>query len=109
MEKPQTHKLALPFNGTDGGRSGPLSKGVLTITPGDKLRISAAKLQLGLLAQVPIPAQVSQVCMWCVCVCPWHVSGGQRTTFGSWFSPPPMRVLGIELRMSSLAVGAFTH
>lgn len=60
LEKPQTHKLAPPFNGTDGGTSGHLPKGVLTLTPGDKRRISAAVLQLGLLAQVPSSPQVSQ-------------------------------------------------
>lgn len=37
-----------------------------------------------------------------------HEIGGQRKTFRSLFSPSAMWVLGIELRIPDLAVGAFT-
>lgn len=54
----------------------------------------------------------------CMCVCVERVSmytechgvclyGCQRT-FGSWFSPTPLWVLGIDLRVSGLAASAFT-
>lgn len=99
VEKPQAPKLALPFNGTDGGsicgdyilratpRSlpqallwhihGPLPKGSLTLISADKMRTSGAIVQFGLLAQNPrfpgLPRSHRYVCgmcvLGCVCVC----------------------------------------
>lgn len=42
----------------------------------------------------------------CVAVHAKHTRGGQRTTCRSWFSHSTMSVLGMELRLSSLVVGA---
>lgn len=37
----------------------------------------------------------------------WCVAEGQRTAFGSWFSPSIILVPGIELRLSELVTGTF--
>lgn len=39
----------------------------------------------------------------CICVCPWHVYGGQRTTSRSW-----LWLSGIELWILGLVVSVFT-
>ena len=48
----------------------------------------------------------------CACVCihvPWYVQRGQRTPSWSFFSSSTMWVLGIEVGLSALAAGTFTH
>lgn len=51
----------------------------------------------------------------CVCMCYpsahmlWHPSEGQRTTCGSQFFYPTMRVQGIEFRLSGLSSSAFMY
>jgi hypothetical protein len=52
---------------------------------------------------------IDWLCMYSCVQVPQCLSGGQRTTCGSWLSPSTMSVLGTKLTSSGLKASAFTQ